>query len=145
MNVDHPPNANDTGWFWDQPDKTGAHRACYLLGPDVLPGTAVSSASAVYDPSQNGWGVNTTYKGNEFVRNVARPYVNKQVAIVLDNTVISDPVINYGIAGNDVRISGNFTATEAKALAIMLRSGPLPSLLTSTTEQSARRMTARAF
>ena len=93
----------------------------------------------MYDPSQNGWGVNVTYKGNEFVVKVAQPYVNKQVAIVVDNTVISDPVVDSGITGSDVRISGNFTATEAKALAIMLRSGPLPSplMLTSPTFASS--------
>ena len=52
--------------------------------------------------------------------------MNKQVAIVLDNAVISDPVINSGITGSDVRISGNFSQGEAHSLALALRYGSLP-------------------
>jgi preprotein translocase subunit SecD len=126
VNEKTPPGPTATGWFWDQVGKTGAHKQCYLLGPNLLPGTAVSAASAIYDPSQGGWGVNVTYKGNQFVDKIAGPYVNKQVAIVLDNAVISDPVINPGITGSDVRISGNFGQSEAHSLALALRYGSLP-------------------
>ncbi|HEY1739805.1 MAG TPA: protein translocase subunit SecD [Acidimicrobiia bacterium] len=126
VNESKPPSPTEPGWFWDQVGKTGAHKQCYLLGPNLLPGTAVSAASAIYDPSQGGWGVNVTYKGNQFVEKIAQPYVNKQVAIVLDNAVISDPMINPGITGSDVRISGNFGQSEAHSLALALRYGSLP-------------------
>jgi preprotein translocase subunit SecD len=92
----------------------------------VLPGTAVSKAVATYDPGQSGWGVDVTYKGNQFVDKIATPYVGKQVAIVLDNAVISDPVIEQGITGSNVRISGKFGEGEAKSLALALRYGSLP-------------------
>ncbi len=126
VNSDHPPAPDQQGWFWDQVSKNGHHQTCYLLGPSVLPGTAVSAAAATYDPQGNGWGVDVTYRGNEFVQKVAVPYVNKQVAIVLDNAVISDPVINPGITGSKVRISGHFSQGSARSLALALRYGSLP-------------------
>jgi len=53
--------------------------------------------------------------------------VNKRLAIVLDNTVASAPVIQEKIAGGQARITGNFTLDEAKDLAIVLRAGALPA------------------
>jgi len=53
--------------------------------------------------------------------------VNKRMAIVLDDTVYSAPVINEKIAGGDAMISGSFTEREASDLAIVLRAGALPA------------------
>ncbi|HUN56639.1 MAG TPA: protein translocase subunit SecD [Candidatus Binataceae bacterium] len=53
--------------------------------------------------------------------------VGHHLAIVLDNTVYSAPVIKEPIPGGDVQISGNFTIDEAHQLAIVLRSGALPA------------------
>jgi preprotein translocase subunit SecD len=53
--------------------------------------------------------------------------VNKRLAIVLDDTVASAPVIQEKIAGGKARITGNFTLNEAKDLAIVLRAGALPA------------------
>lgn len=53
-------------------------------------------------------------------------HVGEYMAIVLDNTVISDPVINSAITGGSGIIQGNFTEDSANALAIQLRYGSLP-------------------
>ncbi|MGH6752509.1 MAG: protein translocase subunit SecD, partial [Bradyrhizobium sp.] len=53
--------------------------------------------------------------------NVGRPF-----AIVLDNRVISAPVIREPITGGSGQISGNFTVQQANDLAILLRAGALP-------------------
>ncbi|MBW2515212.1 MAG: protein translocase subunit SecD, partial [Deltaproteobacteria bacterium] len=53
--------------------------------------------------------------------------VNKRLAIVLDDTVASAPVIQEKIAGGQARITGNFSLHEAKDLAIVLRAGALPA------------------
>jgi preprotein translocase subunit SecD len=53
--------------------------------------------------------------------------VGRQLAIILDNTVYSDPVIKEPIPGGHVQITGNFTIEEAHELAIVLRSGALPA------------------
>src|SRR5262249_45964277 len=53
--------------------------------------------------------------------------VGRKLAIVLDNTVYSDPVIRERISGGHVQITGRFSMDEAHDLAIVLRSGALPA------------------
>jgi len=53
--------------------------------------------------------------------------VGKRMAIVLDDTIYSAPVINERIAGGDAMISGSFTEKEAADLSIVLRAGALPA------------------
>src|SRR5208283_2903189 len=55
--------------------------------------------------------------------------VGKPFAIVLDNKVISAPVIREPILGGSGQISGNFTVETANNLAILLRGGALPAKL----------------
>jgi preprotein translocase subunit SecD len=57
--------------------------------------------------------------------NVGRPF-----AIVLDDKVISAPVIREPILGGSGQISGSFTVESANNLAVNLRSGALPAKLT---------------
>ncbi|MDW8105600.1 MAG: protein translocase subunit SecD [Armatimonadota bacterium] len=55
-----------------------------------------------------------------------RKHVGEILAIVLDNRIISAPRINEPILGGQGVIEGNFTATEAAELALLLNSGALP-------------------
>ncbi len=52
--------------------------------------------------------------------------LQKQLAIVLDNTVQSAPVIQSRIS-REGRITGHFTPEEARSLAIVLKAGALPA------------------
>jgi SecD/SecF fusion protein len=56
--------------------------------------------------------------------------VGKRIAIVLDNTIYSAPVVKERISGGHAQISGAFTPDEAKDLAIVLRAGALPAPVT---------------
>jgi preprotein translocase subunit SecD len=62
--------------------------------------------------------------------------VGKPFAIVLDNEVISAPVIREPILGGSGQISGNFTVQGANDLAILLRAGALPAPLTIIEERT---------
>lgn len=62
--------------------------------------------------------------------------VNKLFAIVLDNKVLSAPVIREPITGGRGQISGSFTAQSATNLALLLRAGALPTQLTVIEERS---------
>jgi preprotein translocase subunit SecD len=62
--------------------------------------------------------------------------VGKPFAIVLDNKVISAPVIREPILGGSGQISGNFTVQSANDLAILLRAGALPAPLTIVEERT---------
>jgi preprotein translocase subunit SecD len=119
--------ANQSAVLPYKPTKKASDRqqGCYFVGPTLLTGRRVTTATAIFDSAQ-GWIVNVTFKGNDFATIVAQPNQGKQVAIVLDGVVQSAPVINPGITGNTVTISGTFTSGEAKSLALVLKYGALP-------------------
>ncbi len=53
--------------------------------------------------------------------------VGKRLAIILDNKIISAPQIREPILGGNGQITGNFTFQTATDLALLLRSGALPT------------------
>lgn len=55
--------------------------------------------------------------------------IGRQLAIVLDNKVVTAPVIRGEIPSGSGQISGNFTSAEASDLALLLRAGALPAPL----------------
>jgi protein-export membrane protein SecD len=63
--------------------------------------------------------------------NVGRPF-----AIVLDNKVISAPVIREAIIGGQGQISGNFSVQTANDLSILLNAGALPAALNVIEERT---------
>lgn len=60
---------------------------------------------------------------------VTKNNIGERLAIVLDNEVISAPVIQSAILGGSGIISGSFTVKSANDLALLLRSGALPAPL----------------
>ncbi|HYG25538.1 MAG TPA: protein translocase subunit SecD [Caulobacteraceae bacterium] len=56
--------------------------------------------------------------------------IGKRFAIVLDEKIISAPVIQSAITGGNGQISGSFTVESANDLAVLLRAGALPARLT---------------
>ena len=62
--------------------------------------------------------------------------VGKRLAIILDNKIISAPVIREAITGGNGQISGNFTFQSATDLALLLRSGALPAPLSIIEERT---------
>jgi preprotein translocase subunit SecD len=66
-------------------------------------------------------------KGARIFERITGDNVNKRLAIVLDNSVYSAPVIQEKIAGGQARITGRFSTEEARDLAIVLRAGALPA------------------
>ena len=69
--------------------------------------------------------------GRTTTENVGRPF-----AIVLDNKVISAPVIREPILGGSGIISGSFTVRSANDLALLLRAGALPAPLVVLEERT---------
>jgi preprotein translocase subunit SecD len=104
----------------------------YLIEKRVLvSGSDLVDAQAGFD--QNGQPVvnfrfNST--GARKFADVTTANVGKPFAIVLDNTVISAPVIRSPIIGGSGEISGHFTVQSANDLAVLLRAGALPEPLT---------------
>jgi preprotein translocase subunit SecD len=96
---------------------------------DAQPGVDQRNGEPIVNFRFNGPG------GRKFA-DVTRQNVGKRFAIVLDNKVISAPVINEPIPGGAGQISGNFTFQTANDLAILLRAGALPAPLTVVEERT---------
>jgi len=69
-------------------------------------------------------------EGAHLFEQITKRNVGKQLAIFLDNELISAPVVKEAIAGGRAQIEGNFSMDEAEMLAIQLNSGSLDVPLT---------------
>ena len=69
--------------------------------------------------------------GNFTSNNIGAPF-----AIVLDDEVVTAPVIQSAITGGSGQITGNFTVEEANRLSILLRAGALPAEMTFLEERT---------
>lgn len=65
-------------------------------------------------------------EGAKLFAEATKNNVNKPLAIVIDNEIISAPNVNEPILNGSAVITGGFTAKEAQDLAVLLRSGALP-------------------
>lgn len=111
----------------------------YTLGPVGFTGDALSSAEATL---QETWAVSVDVKGGDQEQanaafnacyngeSTCPPQTSDgrgSIAIVLDGQVLSAPAVNGpNLASDTFTITGNFTQSEAKELALVLRYGSLP-------------------
>jgi preprotein translocase subunit SecD len=104
----------------------------------MVDGANLTNAQAGQDPQNGGWVVNIEFDslGARQFSDVTSANVGHPFAIVLDNAVISDPVIREAITGGRAQISGSANAQAATDLALLLRAGALPAPLTVIEEQS---------
>jgi preprotein translocase subunit SecD len=96
-----------------------------------LTGDLLSDAKVNLDQRFNEPYVSISFNaaGAKLFEEVTGANVKKRLAIILDNTVYSAPVIQEKISGGNAQITGNFTLDEAKDLSIVLRAGALPAPL----------------
>lgn len=101
-------------------------------------GADLTDAQPGQNPQTGEWVVNFTFDsaGARRFADVTRANVGKPFAIVLDNKVISAPVIREPIVGGRGQISGRFDARSATDLALLLRAGALPAPLTVVEERT---------
>ncbi|MBL8807753.1 MAG: protein translocase subunit SecD [Rhodospirillales bacterium] len=101
-------------------------------------GSNLVKASAGTNPQTGEWIVNFEFDslGARRFADVTRQNVGRPFAIVLDDKVISAPVIREPITGGRGQISGRFTARDAQDLAVLLRAGALPAPLTIVEERT---------
>jgi preprotein translocase subunit SecD len=111
----------------------------YVVKKQVqVSGGELIDAQVGFDPQTSEPVVNFKFNSNgsrKFAK-VTSESVGQPFAIVLDNEVISAPVIRQPITGGSGQISGNFTAQSANELAVLLRAGALPAPLTVIEERT---------
>jgi preprotein translocase subunit SecD len=119
--------------FQDRDDATR-----YQLGPVEITGDAIDKASAVYNAGSStsvgqGWEIrfDLTNEGSGTFSDVTTRLEGKQLAIVVDDQVISAPTVQSPITNGTGVITGSFTERDAKDLATQLNAGALPVELTT--------------
>lgn len=122
---------------WDDrtmTDRDGqVYRGFYVLAPDaLLTGSAIVSAEVRTgldrdDPNAPGVSLTFSRKGARVFAKYTGEHVGDFLAIVLDGTVQSDPVIRERIPTGTASITGRLSDEDAKDLVIVLRAGKLPA------------------
>ncbi len=102
--------------------------AIYLLGPTLIAGTQVSTASSGQSQQGAGWVVNLSFKSEGYSTwaSYTASHTGTLTAMTLDGQVISAPRISGPITTTTTEISGSFTQASAAALANSLKFGSLP-------------------
>ena len=110
----------------------GDQRTYLVNKRSVLTGRDLADAQPTFDARTNEPVISFRFNANGARRfaQVTQENVGKPFAIVLDNEVVSAPIIREPILGGAGQISGSFTVEEANDLAILLRAGELPGRLT---------------
>lgn len=92
----------------------------------VMSGEMIADAQNTTSMGRHIVNFKLTDLGTRRFAEITRSNVGKPLAIVLDNKVITAPMINEPILTGSGQITGNFTFESAKQIAILLRSGSLP-------------------
>ncbi len=124
------PGRRETG-------ETGAGEAWYIVNR-IAAVTGRDLRDAQPRPDENGRpSVNFSLTRDGAVRfgRVTGQNIGKQLAIILDNRIVSAPTIQSQITDNG-RITGSFTPQQASDLALILRSGALPASIKYLSERT---------
>ncbi|MEG1837054.1 MAG: protein translocase subunit SecD [Synergistaceae bacterium] len=99
----------------------------YLLGKSYVGGNHLTKAETIFDQfGKAGVSIKFNVEGAKLFDEATAANIGKQIAIVLDDVVVSAPVVQQRISGGEAQITGKFSTAEANRLAIMLRAGALP-------------------
>lgn len=106
-----------------------AKRPLLLNKQTLMTGDLLTEAKVTLDQRFNEPYVSLTFNapGAKLFEEITAANVKKRLAIILDRTVYSAPVIQERISGGNAQITGRFSMDEAKDLAIVLRAGALPA------------------
>lgn len=108
------------------------------LGPTLLTGESLESAQADFDPKTNAPEVSIrfTREGSSQFAEITGQNVQKRLAIVLDDRVMSAPTISERIPSGRAVITGIKTVDETKRIVLVLQTGALPVQLIKSTHRT---------
>src|SRR5512143_1174838 len=117
---------------WNRETGTTTRIPLLLKKEAELTGNLLSDARVNLDTRMGGEpyvSISFNAEGAKRFDEVTAANVKKRLAIILDNTVYSAPVIQERISGGNAQITGSFSMDEAKDLSIVLKAGALPAPL----------------
>lgn len=96
--------------------------------PTNLTGADLKSATTVFDQNTGSPSVSIEFTddGAKKFEDITGRNIGNPVAIILDNNIVSAPMVNEKIVGGKAQISGGFTVDEANKLQVQLNAGALP-------------------
>ncbi len=103
-----------------------------FIGPDgevAVTGANLVNARAERAPEHSPYpfvSIEFDSEGARLFATATAQFINQPIAIVIDDIVISEPVVQNVISDGRATITGNFDFDEAAELALLLRSGALP-------------------
>ncbi len=102
----------------------------------ILSGDLLVDANATFYEGKPAVAFRFNSTGTRKFSQITKENIGKVFAIVLDNKVITAPIINTVINQGSGIISGNFTTQEANQTALLLRAGSLPAPLSIVEERT---------
>jgi SecD/SecF fusion protein len=97
-------------------------------GSAVLNGNCIINAEEKTSKRQATVIIKLNPEGAKILSRMTGENINKQIALVIDNTVWFNPYINLEITGGTLNISGNISSEEANYLASLLNGGTKPKI-----------------
>jgi preprotein translocase subunit SecD len=130
-NAERAPVGSEILLADDELDSSGKLRRYIVLKRVEVSGDRLVDAQPGFDSRTSEPVVNFRFDsvGAKRFGETTRANVGKPFAIVLDDKIVSAPVIREPILGGTGQISGNFTVQGANDLAVLLRAGALPAPL----------------
>ncbi len=106
--------------------------------PTTLTGRHIKGAQVVFDQytSVPIVSLELTEEGGELFAEITERNVGKLLAVFLDGTPITVPVVQEKITGGRAQISGDFTIEEARVLVERFNAGALPAPITLINQQT---------
>lgn len=112
-------------------DAPGTYSKVELVGSDF-----VENAATIGRDNLNQIEISIKVKDKQKFAEITKRLLGKNLAIYLDDTKLSDPVVRAELTDGTASISGNYTVEEARNLADTINLGALPLKLTEKYSQS---------
>ncbi len=114
--IDLPPEATATATFNDVLKDTGINGShLTLAAPQPNPNTGEMEVALEFNE-----------EGTKLFEKATTEFLNKRLAIILDDQIVTAPQVSVTIPDGKAVINGNFDIKSAKALSAQLNAGALP-------------------
>jgi SecD/SecF fusion protein len=134
----HPPPGDLLLMDESMKGRTGQAEPVLVKRKIEVPGESLAKASVGSDQQNGGYVVKFTFDsaGARKMATLTEQNIGHRFAVVLDNKVITAPVIRGAIPDGSGEITGNFTAEDANNLSVLLNGGALPAPIKIIEERS---------
>ena len=134
----HPPPGDLLLQDDSMKSRTGQAAPILVKRKIEVPGESLANASVAQDQQTGGYAVHFKFDsvGARKMAQLTEQNIGHRFAVVLDNKVITAPVIRGAIPDGSGEITGNFTVQDATDLSVLLNAGALPAPIKIIEERS---------